>query len=107
MTGNIIGEERRIGEKLEIAVMVFLENTDESIVQQGFTSEYAEELRTVTFALPDDAVYLCHRQAFPSALAYPATTASQVTGLSDRNHVEGGEEGFASPLTAFKLSHIP
>ena len=38
--------------------------------------QYAKELGAVTLTLADDTVYLLHRQALPSSLAYPAAAAS-------------------------------
>ena len=61
----------------------------------------------MVFALANDAVYLLGRQTLSSALAYPASAASQIAGLGDGNHVEGWEEMFASLLPLLEVTHIP
>ena len=104
---GLLSKQRSIGEELEIAVVMPLENADESLVHQGFPSQYAKELGAVTLTLADDTVYLLHRQALPSSLAYPAAAASQITGLGDGNHIEGREERFAPLLSSLEPPHIP
>ena len=107
LKGNILCEKRPIGEKLEVAIVVSLEDADKPIIHQGLTTQYAKEFGTVAFAFADDAVYLLHRQSLPSSLAYPAAATSQIAGLGDGNHVEGREEWFPPLLSPFKLPHIP
>jgi hypothetical protein len=87
--------------------MVTQEYIDKPLVHQGFATQYAKKLRTVALALTDNAIYLFHCQALPSTLTDPTSTTSQIAGLSDRNHVEGWKERFATLLASLKPSHIP
>ena len=106
LAGDVVGEECAIGEELEVAVAVVGEDVQQSSIHQGFATEDAEELGAVSLALTDDAVYLFHRQMLPSSLTHPTSAASEVAGLGDGNHVEGGEEGFASLLPLLEVAHV-
>ena len=86
---------------------MLMKETDKPFIHQGFATQYAKELRSMSFALIDDAVYLLHRKLLAPSFAYPATTARQIAGLSDRNHVEGRKEWLTPLLPLLKVVHIP
>ena len=106
LPGDVVGEERAVGEELEVTVAVLGEDVQQSAIHQGFAAQYAEEGGTVAFAFADDAVDLLHRQALPSSLTHPTSAACQVACLRDGNHVEGREERFASLLPLFEVAHV-
>ena len=102
----LFGQKCTIGEELEIAVVMPLEGVEKPFVHQRFTTQDAEELGAMPLALSDDAIYLLHGQMLPSSLTHPTSAASEVAGLGDGNHVEGGEEGFASLLPLLEVAHV-
>jgi hypothetical protein len=107
LLSDFVCQEGAVGEELEVAVMMLLEEIEETLIHQRFASQDAKKLGSMTFTLSDDTVNLLHRQAFPSTLTHPTTAACQIAGLSDGNHVEGREERFTLLLPLLKVTHIP
>lgn len=107
LLGDFISQERAVGEELEVAVMMPLEDVEESLVHEGFATQDTKEPGAMTLTLEDDTINLLHRQAFPSSPTHPTTATSQIAGLCNGNHVEGGEEWFSSLLPLLKVAHIP
>ena len=103
---HFVSQEGSIGKELEVAIMMFLKDTEKSLIHQRFAPQYAEELGAMTLALANDSINLLHRQTLPSSLTHPTPLTSQITSLRDGNHVKGWEEGLTSLLTAFKLTHV-
>ena len=103
--GDVGGDQLAVGEDLEVAVAMPLEEIEEPRMEERLATEKAEERVPVRFRVGDDPVELLRRHHRPRRLDVdPASLAAEVAGIDDRE-VEERREDDPTALAGLESLH--